>query len=377
MADRFGERIARVRAFARRVRRWFKAPRRLRFTRAGWLFTGGALAIGIAAIPTGNNLLFLLLGSMLGFIAVSGWLSEQSIQRLEIERRTPRGVTAGQPFRIGYRVRNGKKRLPSMAVEIREPDLPPASPSSRLRRSAWLSSLGAGDATTLRSEHAIERRGVYPLAELTLGTGFPFGLFRKERDLDMPGSVVVWPRSDRPVREARTPGRPRHRSGEVSGGAAGARGEFRGLHNYRPGDDPRDVHWRSTARFGSPVVREYERERAEALWICVDLRRRDGADEAAEEEALEIAASLARATIERGQPVALVTPDAQLDEGTGAVQLERVLDLLARASYRENAPAPRAPVSAGVAVLVSARGGAGGGYADVFTPAAAIAAADA
>lgn len=356
----------RIRLFAKRLRKWLRAPRRLRFTRAGWLFTAGALAIGVAAIPTGNNLLFLLLGSMLGFIAVSGWLSEQSIRGLEIERRLPRGVTAGQVARIGYRVRNGKRRLPSLAVEIRERDLPPQPPGERAGRTAWLASLSAGEAVTLRAEHTVERRGVYPLEELTLSTGFPFGLFRKERDLDHPGALVVWPRSDRTLREARTPGRQRQRTGEVLGGGAGTRGEFRGLREYRPGDDPRDVHWRSSARLGSPVVREYERERAEALWICVDLGRAGTFDVDAEEEALEIAASLARSTVERSQPLALATSDAVVEEGTGPAQLDRVLDALARARFRKDAPRPRPPVAVAAAVLVSATGRRAGGYADVF-----------
>ena len=45
---------------------------------------------------TGNNLLYLLLGAMLGLIAVSSWLSEQAIRGLEIKRLTPRGVTVGR-----------------------------------------------------------------------------------------------------------------------------------------------------------------------------------------------------------------------------------------------------------------------------------------
>jgi uncharacterized protein (DUF58 family) len=312
---------------------------------------------------------------MLGFIAVSGWLSEQSIRGLQIERRIPRGVTAGHPFRIGYRVQNGKRRLPSLAVEIREPDLPRAvgnGEDSFRPRSAWLATLGAGQSATLRSEHRIDRRGVYGLERLTLSTGFPFGLFRKERDLDLEAALVVWPKSDRSVREARTPGGPRQRSGEVIGAGAGARGEFRGLRDYRPGDDPRDVHWRSSARLGTPVIREYERERAETLWICLDLRRRpdEARDEAREEEALEIAASLARVTIERGQPVGLATSDMVVEEGSGAGQLERVLDALARATFSEDATGPRAPVSAATAVLVAASDRGAGAYADTFTPAA-------
>lgn len=362
------ERAHRAREWLRRMRRWFRAPRRLRFTRAGWLFTAGALAIGMAAIPTGNNLLFLLLGSMLGFIAVSGWLSEQSIQRLEIERRLPRGVTAGKPFRIGYRVRNHKRRMSSHAVEFREAQLRQAAGRTPAlqARSAWLASLGPGEATTVRSEYVIARRGVYPLEELTLSTGFPFGLFWKERDIPMPAALVVWPRSDRPVREARTPGRERRRSGEVAGGAAGQRGEFRNLRDYRPGDDPRDVHWRSSARLGVPLVREYERERAETLWICLDQSRGRAQDAEAEEEMVEVAASLARTAIERGRPVGLATSDALVDEGTGPAQLERILDALARATFRPDAPAPRPPIGAGAAVLVSAGARSARGWSDVY-----------
>ncbi|HEX6640386.1 MAG TPA: DUF58 domain-containing protein [Thermoanaerobaculia bacterium] len=363
MAATRAQRLEQTREWLRRARRWFRAPRRLRFTRAGWLFTAGALAIGIAAIPTGNNLLFLLLGSMLGFIAVSGWLSEQSIQRLRIERRIPRGVTAGKPFRIGYRVHNAKRRMPSLAVELREPQLEGAATGAS---PAWLASLGAEQSIALRSEHVIERRGVYTLDELTLATGFPFGLFHKERDVALAGTLVVWPRSDRPVRDARTPGGQRRRTGEIAGGAAGPRGEFRNLRDYRPGDDPRDVHWRSSARLGMPLVREFERERAETVWICLDLGRTDAHGADAEEDAVELAASLARTAIERARPVGLATSDMVVDEGTGPAQLERILDALARVTYRPDAPAPRAPVGASAAVLVSHASARGGAWADVY-----------
>ena len=75
-----------------RIRAW----RRIRFTSGGVVFTLGTIAVGFAAMNTGNNLLYLLLGSMLGFIAVSGWLSEQAIRGLRVERRAPRAVTVGQ-----------------------------------------------------------------------------------------------------------------------------------------------------------------------------------------------------------------------------------------------------------------------------------------
>ncbi|HET7232408.1 MAG TPA: DUF58 domain-containing protein [Longimicrobium sp.] len=339
---------------ADRIRRWFRPPRRLRFSRAGWLFTGGTLVLGVAAIGTGNNLLYLVLGAMLGFITLSGWLSEQMIRRLEVRRRPVRALTAGKTGRITYDLRNAKRRLPSLAVEIGE--------AGREGR-AWVAVLEAGEGAVARADAVFPQRGVYPLETVTLATSFPFGLFRKERDLEIPGEAVVWPRHDRPVREPRLSGDRVQRAGETFAGAAGARGEYRGLRPYRPGDDPRDVHWRTTARVGHPVIREYERDRATALWICLDLRCEPGDDA---EAAVELAASLASAAARRGDPFALATGDARVAPGTGDAQLERVLDTLARARPRPAAPRVGPPVPARECVLVTA-GAADARWGDVYT----------
>lgn len=336
------------------IRRWFRPPRRLRFSRAGWLFTGGTLVLGLAAIGTGNNLLYLVLGAMLGFITLSGWLSEQMIRRLEVRRRPVRGVTAGGTGRITYDLRNAKRHLPSLAVEIGE---------AGREGSAWVAALEAGEHAVARAEAVFPRRGVYPLETVTLATSFPFGLFRKERDLEIAGEAVVWPRHDRALREPRLAGERIRRAGESFAGAAGARGEYRGLRPYRPGDDPRDVHWRTSARMGQPVVREYERDRATALWICLDLRTSPGDDA---EAAVELAASLASAASRRGDPFALATADARVAPGTGPAQLERVLDALARARPRMDAPRVDPPLPVRECVLVTA-GAADGRWGDVFT----------
>ncbi len=82
-----------------RLRKRLHAWSRIRFTRAGLVFTLGSFAVGFAAFNTGNNLLYLLFGSMLGLIVVSGWLSEQVIRDLTVYRRVPRGVTVGNPVK--------------------------------------------------------------------------------------------------------------------------------------------------------------------------------------------------------------------------------------------------------------------------------------
>jgi uncharacterized protein (DUF58 family) len=341
--------LARVREIRRRIRAW----RRLSFTAGGAVFTVGAFAVGFAAMNTGNNLLYLLLGAMLGFIAVSGWLSEGAIRALRIERLPPRAVTAGQELHIGYQVKNHKQRLPSMAVEIVEGALPGR---------AFIPHVEARGTAQVRSVNTFVRRGIYPLRTVTLSTSFPFGMFRKERDLEIPGQIVVWPRTDRPV-PAPSPGGGRvPRSGAGAKGAHGHRGEYRSLRAYRAGDDPRDIHWRSSARLRDPVLREYERDGAETRWICLDLRA-DPGDPA--EVAVEAASSLAGQAMAEGRSFALVAGDAVVDPGEGAGQLERVLDVLARVDFQPGATLPDPPSDPESCILVSVDGASGFGSAVV------------
>lgn len=320
----------------RRVRAW----RRINFTSGGLAFTLGTFAVGFAALNTGNNLLYLLLGAMLGFIAVSGWLSEQAIRGLVIERHVPRAVAVGQDLRIGYRVRNTKKRLPSLAVELVEEGLPGR---------AFLANVAAGDTAEIRSINSFVRRGIYPLDTLTLSTSFPFGLFLKERDLSLAGEIVVWPRTDRPVHEPMAGAGSEPRPGPVARGSLGHRGEYRSLRTYRAGDDPRDIHWRSSARLAAPVLREYERDGARTRWICLDLRREPG-EEA--EVLVEVAAALAARAAAQGTPFALAAGDARVDPGQGPGQLERVLDVLARVDFEPDGPATALPDAPDACVVV-------------------------
>ncbi|MGI9189353.1 MAG: DUF58 domain-containing protein [Longimicrobiaceae bacterium] len=341
------------------LRSWFGPPRRLRFSRAGWIFVAVCLVLGVAAIATGNNLLFLLLGALLGMIAFSGWLSEAALRGIRIARTEPVGTVAGASAPLVYTLHNAKRRVPSYAVEVGE-----VGSDAR----TWTAVVPAGTSVVVRLDVRWERRGVYPLRGVTLGTSFPFGLFAKERDTPLAGEVVVWPRPAAAVSESPpTPRRAPRGAGELAG-AAGARGEYRSLREFRAGDDPRDVHWRSTARRGVAVVREYEADATAALWLCLDLAEAPGA---AAEAALEAAAALVERAARRGSRFGVCTPDALLAPGAGAAQRAQAMEVLARARFRPDAPAPAPPVPRSECVLVAAVGSGGGGWSEVVHPVAA------
>jgi uncharacterized protein (DUF58 family) len=337
-------RLFRPFAWLRRVWLRIRAWRRVSFTVGGLVFTLGTFAVGFAAMNTGNNLLHMLLGAMLGFIVVSSWLSEQVIRDVEVHRQVPRAVTVGRQMRLIYAVTNHKPRVPTMALEISEVGLP---------NRAFVGHVAAGATEKGRSTNIFVRRGIYTLGTVTLSTAFPFGLFLKERDLEIPGEIVVWPRTDRRVPTPAPGGGRVPRTGLSPRGAAGHRGEYRSLRQYRPGDDPRDIHWRSSARLREPVIREYERDGAETRWICLDVKAEPG--EAAE-AAVEVAAALAARASAEARPFALVAGDRVVDPGQGPGQLERVLDALARVDFDPDAPRVSLPVDPSMCVLVSPSG---------------------
>jgi len=318
-----------------RVVRRLRPPRRLRFTREGRWFVFLTLAIGLAAINTGNNLLYLLLAWLLSFIIASGVLSELTMRGLGVTRRPAPEVFAGQPFLMEIAVENQKAGLASFSIEIE--DLIDGRP---LDKKCYFLKIPPGRTQRTSYRHTFSRRGRYVFDGFRIATRFPFTLFRKSRDTNDASEVIVLPRLHPVVRPT-----PRPRAiGAGTSQRAGRRGEFFGLREYRDGDDRRDIHWRSTARTGRVVVREVHDEVERQITIVVDNAvpvavvralaagerlRADAPVAEALERAVSMAASHASAYLEAGWAVAVTARGLEVPLGRGRVQLAKILRALA------------------------------------------------
>ena len=329
-----------------------------------------AVGIGFAAINTGNNLLYLLLGWLLSFIIASGILSEMTLKKLGVERRPPPRVYANEPFLMEVVIENKKPRRASFSIEVE--DLLGTSPTGPQRpqpidKRCYFLKIPAGKSQRTSYRHTFTRRGSYQLSGYRLATRFPFALFRKSRDVDAPLDVLVYP-----ARVAVPRPSPRSTaSGETSANRLGRRGEFFGLRERRVGDDRRDVHWRSSARTGRVLVREYEDERARRVTIGVDnalpaLVREslhDGAltpaaeaQVSAVERAISVASSLAALYLELGFSVELCARGTHVPTGTGRMHEAKIGRALALLPYVSDDVAFRAIPARVESVLVTARG---------------------
>jgi uncharacterized protein (DUF58 family) len=289
-------------------------PRRtIRPTRDGWWCLGAAVGLGFAAVNTGNNLLYLLASLLLALIIVSGILSEQSMRRLTLRAVIPEELHAARPARLGARVLNRKRWLPSysVALEVGEHRL-------------YIDRLGAGAERLVTWEATFATRGRRRLPGMRVLTRFPFGLFLKAGRVALDDEVIVFPE----VRPLDAAWRRRLTAGGVRSLHRRGRGhDLYSLREYRTGDDQRLIHWRSSAKAGALMVRELEAETATNTRIVLvgDGTRDAGRLEAAMSEA----ASLAVHLLDTGAAVELAGPGVHVPAGRGRAHQRRLLTALA------------------------------------------------
>ena len=277
-----------------------------------------AMGLGVAAINTGNNLLYLLVSLLLALIIVSGILSEQSLRKLELTAMDPEEVYARSPALFGMTVANRKRWLTSYSITIEV-----LSPTSATRF-LYLPRLDAGAERLVTWEDTLSRRGRHRLAGVRLTTRFPFGLFLKTARPMASTEVIVYPAvlplSPDLLRQLGTAGESRARR-------RGRGADLYNLRGYRAGDDPRLIHWRSSAKTQGLLVRETEAETTEdTRLILVGTGQRDAA---ALEAGLSEAASLAAHLIRLGAGVEVVGPGLHVRLGHGKGHLQEVLRALA------------------------------------------------
>jgi uncharacterized protein (DUF58 family) len=317
------------------VARW-RLPRRLKFTREGKFFVGITLGVGFAAINTANNLLYLLLGMLLALIVVSGVMSELSLRDLTVVRRLPLRAQVGRAHLVEIEVFNHKKRVPSYAIEVE--DLRAGQPADKRCFFLKISPKSAQVAAYRRTP---VRRGRDVHVGFRIATRFPFGLFEKSREVTAAGELIIYPAVDPVQLPAASPGRTAGTHHIVGRGHGD---EFLGLRLMRPGEDPRDVHWRKTAALGQLVMRERARETRPDVKLALDTMRPDPADDewaAAFERRIRDVASRAIAHLKRGDRVTIVTTaggGARADRAIGADPLLRYLALLEPTARPAHAP---------------------------------------
>jgi uncharacterized protein (DUF58 family) len=315
------------------MRRRLQLPRRLRPTRAGWVFFALVFAVGFAALNTGNNLLYLVLSLMLAFLVLSGILSEAALRGIRVERRLPFEWVAGRASRVVLEISNAQPRTWSHAIVVEDLGSAPRASQDRALGTVFAMLVAPGRTESRSYRFEPDARGELRFRAFRVSTRFPFGLFVKSLEIPREATVIVYPRLTARRAPRRLLGEPRTIREAEGRGARNA--EVTGLRDFARGDSPRRVHWRASARRGVLLVREEAGSAGGEAEVI--LRTRGAAEDF--ETAVARAASQAESGLREGLRVALRTDTQRFGSGTGAVHRARLLGFLALVEPERDADA--------------------------------------
>jgi uncharacterized protein (DUF58 family) len=255
-----------VPALARRTAlRWLAVEIRFRLTREGWVYITGVFLLGLAALNTGNNLLFLILSALLAGILMSGVLSTIVLTGNELEIELPDQIFAGQPALAMLTLHNRKESLPSFSLRV-APD-PKKKAQAVFRDPVYFPYVPRNSHARQRVELLFPRRGLYRQDAFVIQTRFPFGFLEKWRTVDSPVEALVYP-----------PVEPTEEfyevlpmvSGEMESMHRGRGHDLYAIRDYQIADSARHVDWKATARTGELKVREFAREDERQVVLVFD-----------------------------------------------------------------------------------------------------------
>lgn len=309
------------------------------------------VGVGIAAVNTGNNLIYLMLGLLLSVLLMSMLLSEIALYKLWFSRTLPVRAFAGESTRVKLHIENQKRWFPSFSLELEDR----VTEMERAGLCFYLK-IDRGDKRRATYRFTPSARGYLRFEGYRVRTRYPFGLVEKRRRVDEEAEWLVYPapvesslgeRLGHPHGESRTQ-KPRVGTGEVAG-----------IREYRPGDEERDVHWRRTASLGTLVVRERQEDEGAELYVLLDNRLPEAPTEAEAkalrdrfERTVSEATGLVMMAHARGFTVRLRASGVEAPIVGAGQPLDPVLRFLALIeSVGSDAPAPSVDARSGRKIL--------------------------
>jgi uncharacterized protein (DUF58 family) len=337
------------------LRRWVAR----RFTPAGLTVLAGVVLAGVFGPDTDNNVAYQGFTILFALVLLAVCLSWFFRARFSAVRVLPQFGTAGVPFHYMVVVENLTRRAQkglTLLEDVAEPHpafeewlaaqleaqrrMRPLRLSHGVRRDLFkvantnespVPLLPPGQPVEVAMEVTPLRRGVLRFAGVLVARPDPLGLFRATVRLPLPHHVLILPKRY-PVPPMALPGTMKYQEGGVALAAnVGQSEEFVALRDYRHGDPLRHIHWRSWAKTGKPVVKEFADEFFVRHALVLDTFTTHRRGEAFE-EAVSVAASFA-CTIQTQESLLdllFVGPHSYcFTAGRGLAQTDQLLEVLA------------------------------------------------
>lgn len=214
-----------------------------------------------------NNMLLLVFSVLAGAFVMNGYISFNLLRKLRVKRQVPSMVVAGEPVNVYLEVSNNKR----MAVWVLTVTDELNGHRESLEANVVFTRIGGHQRKISRYQLQLVQRGRYTLGPLILSTRFPLGIVERSTTFVNTEEIIVCPQLGR---LAKTLSQRINQDQLVLRNATRAGtydDEFHRIREYRRGDNPRAIHWRTSARRNELMVREYHESRDDNLTVLLDL----------------------------------------------------------------------------------------------------------
>lgn len=238
---------------------------RVRLTTAGRYWVAVAVGLVLVGVYKYINLILLMAYFLIALVMLNWWLTRSALKHLAVTLEPFSDGFAGEPRTIrGVLTNHGRRIIRGTQVVAAVGD----------HECSWyVPQLNAGEAVVLLRSISSSKRGIYPVGEVQLRNSFPFGLVETTAKCGEPRTFACYPRRgdidfSKLLRQSQTQTLPLgYRRTAVRQLTEGT--DIHGLRPFRAGDSPRWIHWRTTARVGELMVREFDRASGPRLTIVV------------------------------------------------------------------------------------------------------------
>lgn len=264
---------------------------RVRFPREGLIYLAIMVVLFIGSLLGRENRLMLVFAMMAGPFVINGWATFTMLQASGVARSGPCRAMAGELFAVEIAFTNLRPFFSAWMMLVQ--DELTRDDDEVVVASVLFTHVSPHERQVGHYEARLYRRGRYRLGPLTVGSRFPLGLIERARVFPSRDEILIYPRLGRLrsgwqrelLHASELVTIPQSRAGLYDD-------EFHRLREYRPGDNPRAIHWRSSARRNELILREYHQSREHNLLIVLDLWA-PAVPTAAEVDRVEWALSLA------------------------------------------------------------------------------------
>ncbi|MCS7199232.1 MAG: DUF58 domain-containing protein [Caldimicrobium sp.] len=295
----------------------------LKLTKTGLLYSLLTIFLGVSAVNTNNNILFVMVSLLLSFMWLSGIFSNLNLRGIHLEVLP---LSEWYARRLGYlRVRLQRKRpifpffLLRISLRIRDTKGKPFEVG--IKRAFLQGEEEIGIPVVFPS------RGKYLLEEVEVTSIFPMGFVVRRVSFSIQREFVVFPEPKR-CSYLRKREKRRTKEGESRGALRGY-SEFEGIQEYLAGTPSKFISWKSLAKWDQLKRKVFTEEEKPPL--IIDLRGVPGGDL---EEKLSCACYLILEAFQRGEAIGLILRERLIPPATGPSHRYRLLKELAL--YGEN-----------------------------------------